>query len=262
MKDIIDLDRFPLDRLEAPEGQALIATCKAGLERDGMFNLDGLMRPEAVARTVGALLPILETDSFKHVRRHNIYFNPKIEGLPADHPALRQVETSNQTICADQFPQSPVIAFYEWPPLTRFLAAVMDKPVLHTMDDPLARVNVMSYHEGQALNWHFDRSEFTTTMLLQAPDVGGAFEFRTDLRTEADPNYAGVAQLLEGQDPEVRQITLSPGTLNVFKGKNTAHRVTPVVGPASRVIAVFSFYDRPGVMFSAEEREGFYGRAA
>ena len=262
MKDLIDLDRFPLDRLDAPEGRALIADCKAALARDGMFNLDRLLRPAAVVRTVAELAPILETASFAHVRRHNIYFNPAIQGLPPDHPALRQVETSNRTICADQFPESPVIALYEWPPLARFLAAVMQKPALYTMDDPLARVNVMAYGAGQALNWHFDRSEFTTTMLLQAPDAGGAFEFRTDLRSADDPNYPGVARLLEGEDPEVRQIALSPGTLNVFKGKNTAHRVTPVEGASNRVIAVFSFYDRPGVTFSAEERRGFYGRAA
>ena len=30
---------------------------------------------------------------------------------------------------------------------------------------------------------------------------------------------------------------------------------------AERMMAVFSYYDRPGVMFSDEERLGFYGRA-
>ena len=57
-------------------------------------------------------------------------------------------------------------------------------------------------------------------------------------------------------------LTLAPGTLNVFRGKNTPHRVTPVEGPHQRIIAVFSYYDRPGVRFSAEEQRGFYGRAA
>jgi hypothetical protein len=52
------------------------------------------------------------------------------------------------------------------------------------------------------------------------------------------------------------------GTLNVFRGKNTAHRVTPVAGPVDRIIAVFSYYETPGVRFSDEERIGFYGRAA
>lgn len=47
----------------------------------------------------------------------------------------------------------------------------------------------------------------------------------------------------------------------MFKGKNTAHRVTPVMGDKARVVAVFSYYQSPGVHFSDRERIGFYGRA-
>ena len=47
----------------------------------------------------------------------------------------------------------------------------------------------------------------------------------------------------------------------MFKGSNTAHRVTPAVGDKQRIIAVLSYYERPGVQFSREERVRFYGRA-
>ena len=157
--------------------------------------------------------------------------------------------------------QAVIIQLYEWKPFATFLAAVMGKAELHTMADPLARVNVMSYAEGQALNWHFDRSEFTTTLLLQAPAEGGEFEFDKDLRSDADPNYSGVADLLGGRRTSMRT-QLEPGTLNVFRGKNTAHRVTAVKGNRDRIIAVFSYFERPGVTFSEEERVGFYGRAS
>ena len=226
-----------------------------------MFNLDGLMRPAVAAQAVESMSACFASDAFLHERMHNIYFKP-IEGLTDDHPALQQFQTSNRTLCADQIAGSPLLRLYEWAEFAQFLAATMELPALHVMEDPLARVNVMSYQEGQALNWHFDRSEFTTTLLLQAPDQGGGFEYRTDLRSETDPNYDGVAKLLNGQDPEVKIITLSPGTLNVFKGKNTAHRVTPVSGDKERVISVFSFYEKPGVRFSDCERLGFYGRAS
>ena len=49
----------------------------------------------------------------------------------------------------------------------------MRKPRLYLMDDPLARANVMSCHYGEALDWRFDRSEFTTTLPLQAPNADG-----------------------------------------------------------------------------------------
>jgi predicted 2-oxoglutarate/Fe(II)-dependent dioxygenase YbiX len=130
------------------------------------------------------------------------------------------------------------------------------------MADPLARLNVMCYRAGQGLGWHFDRSPFTTTLLLQAPDEGGMFEYRTALRSETDPNYDGVGRLLAGNDSELRRMPVKAGTLNLFKGKNTIHRVTPVAGERDRIIAVFSYYPRPDMLFSAEERMGFYGRAA
>lgn len=262
MKDILDLDRYPLDREGSPEWQRLVDTSVAALETDGMFNLEGFLRPGVAEKAVGEIQPVMAARSHVHRRMHNIYFKPDLPELAPDHPALRKVETISHTVCADQIPASTVLAIYEYEPLLRFLAAAMGKSRLHVMQDPLARTNVMAYRAGEALNWHFDRSEFTTTLLLQAPERGGDFEYRTDLRSDENPNYDGVAKLLEGRDPEAKILRLKPGTLNVFRGKNTAHRVTTVEGERERMIAVFSYYEKPGVMFSNEERVGFYGRAA
>lgn len=261
MHDLLDLETFPLDRPESDACAALVARCRAELDADGMFNLMGFLRPEAAAAAVAEMAPAMERESFTHRRLHNIYFKKEIPGLPADHPALRRCETVNHTLCADQIEGGVVMRVYAYAPLQRFLAEVMGKVRLHRMDDPLARVNVMAYRDGEALNWHFDRAEFTTTLLLQASKAGGAFEYRTDLRTDEDPNYAGVARLLAGEDPQARVLRLKAGSLNVFRGKNTAHRVTPVEGDRARMIAVFSYYERPGVVFSTAERIGFYGRA-
>ena len=261
MHSILDLETYPLDRPGSAEWQALVDTCRADLAAHGMFNLVGLMRPDVASQVVDDTSGLFDSDAFLHARRHNIYFRD-VDGLAPDHPALMQFETSNRTLCADQIAGSPLLRLYGWPEFARFLAATMQMTQLHVMDDPLASVNVMAYREGQALNWHFDRSEFTTTLLLQGAKSGGEFEYRTNLRGDDDPNYDGVARLLAGQDPDTRKITLSPGTLNVFRGKNTAHRVTPVRGDRSRVIAVLSYYQTPGVRFSETERVGFYGRAS
>jgi hypothetical protein len=261
MRDSLDLDTYPLDRPDSDGYRALVERCRADLVGNGMFTLPGFMRPDIAQAAAQALLPRFATESFRHERRHNIYFQPAIPDLPVDHPALTEFQTSNDTLCLDQMPDSAMAALYDWPPFARFLADTMGKDALYPMADPLAGVNVMSYAEGQSLNWHFDRSEFTTTLLLQAPETGGEFVYRTDLRTETDANYDGVARLLRGEDPQVRVLRLTPGALNVFRGKNTPHRTADVRGSTARVIAVFSFYDRPGVCFSEAERIGFYGRA-
>jgi len=260
MTDIVDLDRYPLDRLESVEGQVLIKDCQKALDRDGMFNLAGLIRTNALEQIVRELEPVIASSAFTHRRRHNVYFLPEVEGLKPEHPALTEFETANHTVCADQIPESPLVNLYLWPPLADFLAAVMQKPALYPMDDPLACLNVMTYRGGEALNWHFDRSEFTTTLLLQAPAAGGKFEYRTGLRSDQDPNYEGVGEFLQQSDPDRKELAVEPGTLNVFRGKNTLHRVTPVQGSRDRIIAVFSYYENEGARFSDEDNLGFYGR--
>jgi alkylated DNA repair dioxygenase AlkB len=169
MRNILDLDRYPLDKEGSLEWNAMVAKAVAELDAQGMFNLEGFVRPDAVRELVAHIKPVMDTESYTHKRLHNIYFQPEIPGLEPEHPALRKVETINHTLCADQSADSMVLSIYQYPPFARFLAATVGKPQLHVMQDPLASVNVMAYRTGEALNWHFDRSEFTTTLLLLIP---------------------------------------------------------------------------------------------
>jgi hypothetical protein len=260
MRDIIDLDRYPINQPGTPAYRELVHNCRAELSRTGMFNLVGFMHPEIARSMAKDHMHRYPAESFRHARAHNIYFKKTVPGLDADHPALKQVETINNTLCSDQLIGTPLERLYEYQPFVDFIADVMEKSALFPMDDKLARFNLMAYFEGEALNWHFDRSEFTITLLMQKPVSGGAFEYRSNLRSADDPNYNGVAQLLSGNDPEMQSMSVEPGTLNVFKGVNTAHRVTPVEGDTARLIAVLTYYETPGRRFTDEENMGFYGR--
>ena len=64
------------------------------------------------------------------------------------------------------------------------------------MNDHIAGASVMTYYEGDALNWHFHQVELTTTLLLQVPCSSDEFEYLNDLGTEDDPNYDGIAAIL------------------------------------------------------------------
>jgi hypothetical protein len=261
MNHLIDLYTYPIHRPDSEAYATLVADCRERLAADGMFDLPGFLLPDVTLAAAQAVGPAMATEAFRHARKHNIYFRDSIDDLPPDHPALKPVETVNHTLCADQLQGNPVIQLYEWQPFANFLAATMGKAALYRMADAMARVNVQASRAGEALNWHFDRSEFTTTILLQAPLVGGELEYRTNLRSADAPNYDGVAALLRGEDPLVRQVRLLPGALNVFRGVNTLHRVVPVQGHRERIVAIFSFFDKPGVTMTAAEQTGFYGRS-
>lgn len=262
MQQLIDLEQYPIDNSKSNAYKALVERCKADLETGGMFNLPDFIRPKALDKAVGEVTYDLTHNSFKHHRHHNIFFRDVMPGLSSDDPVMQKFDSINHTICADQLKESIVARIYEYAPLRRFLADAMGKENLYLMDDPLAAVNVMSSRDGESLNWHFDQAEFTTTILLQASEEGGELEYSPDLRTENDPNYDGIIKLVEGDKSQNKISRIIPGTLNVFRGVNTPHRVTTVRGNRDRIISIFAYYEQPGVIFTDAMRTGFYGRSA
>ena len=60
VRDILDLERFPLDKPGSPEWQALIQRCRADLDNAGMFNLEGFVRPAAVDRALSEIKPVMD----------------------------------------------------------------------------------------------------------------------------------------------------------------------------------------------------------
>ena len=53
---------------------------------------------------------------------------------------------------------------------------------------------------------------------------------------------------------------MDAGTLALFRGRNSMHRVTPVYGGSTRVLAVLAYNSEPGVALSESARMTFYGR--
>ena len=66
MRDILDLDQYPLDKPGTAGWLALVERCKADLAADGMFNLEGLMRPGAIDRAMDEVGPIMDQVSEKN----------------------------------------------------------------------------------------------------------------------------------------------------------------------------------------------------
>jgi hypothetical protein len=81
------------------------------------------------------------------------------------------------------------------------------------------------------------------------------------LRNEHDDCYDAVRQFLDNPDTQqIEVLPQVPGTLTLFRGRYSLHRVTPVVGDRLRLNAVFAYVDQPNVEFSAYARQLFYGR--
>jgi len=72
-------------------------------------------------------------------------------------------------------------------------------------------------------------------------------------------NHAAVADLLDGKtQPDV--LTMEPGTLVLFRGRNSIHRVSPNESDTTRMLAVLAYNSKAGVELSESARMTFYGR--
>ena len=62
MKAILDLDRYPIDRLDSDAGHALLDKSRISLEQEGMFTLSGFIRPAARNSILEEVEPVLRRE--------------------------------------------------------------------------------------------------------------------------------------------------------------------------------------------------------
>lgn len=252
--DLIDLDRYPL------EDAGLIARTNAQLADDGCAVLKGFIR----ADRMDALVAEAEASAaygHRNFNRTNAYFTKDDPSLPETHPLRRFYDRSNSFVPADNFgPDSLLRQIYELPAFTGFIKQALGEENFHRYADPLADVIVNAAEEGGGFPWHFDTNNYTVTLAIQNAEEGGAFEYAPGLRTSTDENYEGVEAVLDERSDKVKSLDLEPGDLQIFKGRYSLHRVTPLKGDRMRLVAIFSFVEYPDMVGTPERCHQLYGK--
>lgn len=262
IEQVIDLDRYPLGDLESERGRELVASCREALRATGACHLDGFVRPEAVTQIL-AEAERLAPEAFATDKRHNVYFREDDASLPADDPRRITVRSAKRAIAWDQIPpDSPLRSLYTWGGLTELVRVALEMEVLYQSADPLDCCEIAIMEPGEELGWHFDNSPFSVTLMLQPAETGGVFEYVPRLRSAEDENYGGVQRLLQGSRDGIIVLPQAPGTLSLFRGTYSVHRVTPIQGAQPRINAVLTYADRPGMKLSELTQRLFYGRTA
>jgi hypothetical protein len=252
---IVNLPRYPLD------AAAFRSECRQTLNQSGTLVLDGFLQPDAIESIRQ------EGQSRQHLayftdNKHNVYLQPTDAALPERHARNRLVESSKGCITTDQIPAGSLLrTLYDNDAFRAFLCAVLSVDSLHEYADPLSSINLHYASHGQELGWHFDNSSFAITLLIQAPTDGGVFEYVKDLRNAdaGDMNFDAVTRVLDGETTP-QTLALDAGSLVLFRGRNSLHRVTPVAGERTRMLVVLAYNTQAGVALSESARKTFYGR--
>lgn len=258
---IIDLSRYPLDRSDSSDYQSLVARKQKELEQQQYCGMPGFLI-EARRSEIAAEVENRQEHTNRADNQRNIYLEQKpSDSLPGDHPKnifSRGCYNMMGTHLLQQ--DSPLRDIYYWQPMQQFIADIVGEPHLYPNADPYQPVNVLCHGEGDRSAWHFDSSNaFTLTLMLQAPESGGQFHMSPNTRSDSDPNYAGIKNLLQGDESKVVQVSRSEGELVIFRGCNSAHRVTPVVGSRRRMMCVMVYETEPDVIGDPVVNETVYG---
>ncbi len=262
----IDTARYPLKRPSDPEYQVLIGHCRKVLRDTGALALPGFLPSVRVREICDGTRAVMSGG-----HRMTGMFSPYSEdmsagddvSLPPGHPARLRLPASHLALAGDLLPaDSALHRLHRDPSFCRFLADALELPVLCPVADPLGGVNVLVYEPGDANGWHFDSMAFIVSLMLQNAAEGGLYEYIPALRSDSDENLDQVARRMHRPDlPEgLHRIRLESGTLFLFKGRHTLHRVTRVQGERNRIVAILSYHQAPDQQISEGTRLALYGR--
>ena len=251
-----------IDYVKHPLGEETYRMkCKEILDKKGVLVLKGLLQDKTIQRI------LKDAEAHEHlayycVNKHNVYLEPSDNSYPSNHARNRNIVSSKGCITDNQVPiDSPLRVLYNSNEFKSFLCSVLNEKSLHKYDDDLSSINIHYANEGQELGWHFDNSSFAITLLIQKPENGGSFEYIRDFRDfeNNEMNYEGVTDLLNGKcRPKV--LSMEPGCLVLFRGRDAVHRVTPTIGNRVRVLSVLAYNSKPGVQLSETARKTFFGK--
>jgi peptidoglycan hydrolase-like amidase len=106
-------------------------------------------------------------------------------------------------------------------------------------------------------------TDFVVSIAIQSSASGGHFENAKQIRSSDEPNYESIQHVLHNQSSElVRTEPMTSGTLMLFNGRWSMHRVTTIKGDTPRYVALLAYDTKPGTDSTDTLKMSRYGRLA
>lgn len=230
-------------------------------QRDGVVVLPDFISSDVVLRMVAEAEELIAL-AHRSESHKTAYLSTPDDSFPVGHPRRTVQSSAVEVIAYDHIPAGHVVReLYESEELMSFIASVLGQEKLHRYADPFGALNLAVMGEGDQLGWHFDMTDFVVSLALQPSLAGGKFENAQKLRTVTDENYDGVQSVLLGNAHDrIRVEPMHAGTLMIFNGRTSLHKVTPVEGNTLRIVALLAYDTKSGTDSSDELKLSRYGR--
>ncbi|MCW4151495.1 hypothetical protein OM427_18380 [Halomonas sp. 18H] len=259
---LIDLERYPLNHLDSDAGRELIEQCRRQLDHDGCVVLKRFVPEQALSR-LERETERLSPEAHYNQTETNPYNSDADPDQPASHPLNRFDDRTNGFVAGDRIGADTIIRqVYEHPEFQRFIASVVGMEEIHQYADPLADLVINVLREGCQHPWHYDTNEFIVTMMTRQFHGGGRFEYAPGIRSPEGENFVEVEKVLDGDRSRLKSLDLQPGDLQIFFGRYSLHRVTPVQGDKERHTVIFAYAKESGFIGRPERAQRIFGRMA
>ncbi len=259
-RELVDLEHYPLLDPQSGVLTSVVSTARQQMAEMGAAELGGFVRESAVEWLLAdaeSLAPL----AFESGGVGTAYLAAAPPEAADDDPRRWSGPYSVGAVAYDLFPESsPLRRLYEWDPLKSFVEAILEAGPLYRYADRCGALNLSVMSDGDELQWHFDMTDFVVSLAIQAAESGGDFDVAPQIRSVNYENYEDVSRVLSGDRSKVVTLGMTPGTLLVFAGRHSLHRVSPVVGRRDRHVGLLAYDTKPGTVSSDALRKVRYGR--
>ena len=257
-RNLVNIEAYPI-HINGEKRDAVLKTVRDNLAHDGCAVLKNFLTPEGIEALTQEADAVVG-NAHRSYNRTNVYFTADDETLPTNDPRRRFYDRSNAFIPADNFKSDGALrTIHDFDGFDRFIQDCFQEDAFYRYADPLADVIINMAVEGNGFPWHFDTNNFTVTLAIQNADRGGAFEYAPGIRKGSE-NFSEVGRVLDCTSDLIKVLELEPGDLQLFRGRYSLHRVTPLIGTTPRYVAIFSYVEQPDMVGSPERTEQLYGR--
>ncbi len=257
---LVDLERYPVLTPNASRYREVVAAARRQLRESGAAEIPGFVAADALPALIA------DADALAARAHHSggqgtAYLELPDFTLPADHPRLQFADYAVGAVPYDITPRSSLLRrLYEWDPMKDLIEAVLERGPIYRYADPFGALNLAVMGAGDQLQWHFDQTDFVVSLAIQSAEAGGDFEVAPRIRRADDERYDVVSRVLAGDRTGIETLAMTPGTLLIFEGRYSLHRVSPVQGSRWRHVGLLAYDTKPGTIGSDLLRADRYGR--
>ena len=256
LDNIVNLKKHPINSLNS-----YVSKCHKKLKNENILQLNNFLTKKAV-KNIEEEAKNLKSQAYYCSQFHTILLRKKDSNLDNQDPCNIEVKSDKGCVPHDIIPKNSYLnQLYNSNDFKNFIKNILMLKNIYPYKDPLSSINYNYYEKYQQLGWHFDNASFAITLMISSSKKGGIFQYFTGCR-DFDRNYINkelIKNVLDGKE-KINELTVNPGTLIFFYGRNYLHRVTPIESKKGRILVTLNYNLEEGIELSKNARKTFFGR--